>query len=263
MKVEKSDKRLNISLDLIKNKMSLLLSAIGILLFIVGYSLWDFIDNNQKITIFCVKDKNECIIESKKILFGVQKQKLSFDKIGEAQLHKVGCRYLTCYYNIHIPYGNSYLKLYSSSENEKVLQWLIENFNSNKNNMKVNSFELNIDRAPVFLSTLSLYIISWFPFLLIVILFFFNIRITIIADKEQKLLIIENKRIIGRQINRIPLDRIKDIEINKFKKYCIKYCIVNYRLKSGVDYEIFRLENEAMSENIVKQIKEFIFDEKE
>ena len=50
---------------------------------------------------------------------------------------------------------------------------------------------------------------------------------------------------------------IKDIEIENLGKYCI----VNYRLKSEVAYEIFRLESEEISEKVVKQIKEFIFDE--
>ncbi len=71
------------------------------------------------------------------------------------------------------------------------------------------------------------------------------------------MLIIKNKRIIGVKNDKIPLNRIKDIEVVNTGKYGI----VNYRLKSGVDYEILRLDNFEEEERVCNKIKGVIFDE--
>ena len=256
MKVDKLNNKLSLTVELIKNKIQLLLIISPVLIFIFIYALWDFSDNNQKITITCNKAHNECKINTNGILYD-NEQYIIFDKLGDAVLHNVGCHYMSCYYNIQIPYGNSYIKLYSSSENKKVQEWIIKTFNNNKNNPKINLFELNTEQAPFFFSLLSFYVIIAVPLLLLIILFLINIKVKITVDREHRLLIIENKRILGRKTDKIPLNRIKDIEIENLGKYCI----VTYRLKSEVAYEIFRLESEEISEKVVKQIKEFIFDE--
>ena len=255
MEVEESVNKISLVINLIKRQIRALLIISPVFIFIFFYALWDFIDNNQKFVFACNKTKNECVLETKRLFLSDEKQNFKFNNLGDAILHNVGCHYMICYYNIEIPYGDSYIKLYSSSENTKVQEWIIEHFNANKNNPEINSFELNTNDAPLFVSTLSFYTIIAFPLILLIILFFVNVKVTVIVDKEQELLIIENKRIIGVKKDKISLNRIKDIEIVNTGKCSI----VNYRLKSGVDYEILRLDNFEEADRICQFIKTNIF----
>ncbi len=155
-------------------KFKIIISAIFLLLLMTIYPIYDFIDNNQKITLTCIKNQNICSVISDKIILGSKKEFFNYSIIGDAYLHTVGCHRGTCYYNIRIPHKNypakTVMQLYSSSENKKMLIGTIDTFNNYKNNSPVNSFTINSGEQPIFISLLNIYTILFWLVVLILLL---------------------------------------------------------------------------------------------
>ena len=170
-------------------RFKLIVSAIFLVLLMTIYPIYDFIDNNQKITISCMKNRNICSVTSEKIILGTKNELFDYDILGDAYLHTVGCsKGISCYYNIRIPHKNypakTVIKLYSSSENKKMLIRIIDTFNNYKNNSPVNSFTISTGEQPFFISLLNLYTLLFW--LLVLILLFVYLIKKYLKNPEQK-----------------------------------------------------------------------------
>ena len=257
LQILETDGKLNLSINLLKE--SKFLAAFFCLSFIfilfILYSFYDFIDNNQKIQISCNKTKNLCKIETDKLFLGKTSQQFSLNLVEEAKLHNVYCSKLSCYYNIQIPYKTkrNYIKLYSSSENEDVLEWFVKEFNNYKHDRQINQIYINNYQAPIFISDTNLMLINIIIFI-IIFLFAADIKVQIIIDLDNYNFILVRKKIIGQKVKNIQLNKIKSFEIVKHKNFAT----VQYRLQIGAPYQIVSLNNIEKSEKLCNLLNNYL-----
>lgn len=259
----------NVNKDIIitcfsKKRTRVFWASLFFMLIMLGYTFFNYIDTNQKFSIECNKIQNLCTVTTEKYLLGKKVTSFNINKIGDAYLHTVGCHKRRCYYKIIFPYANNndirIFKMYNSSENIKLLNWIISNFNEMKNNPKLSTFKIASDYQK-FINILTL--LS--PFILIAMLFTifnFPLKWDIIINNELDKFIIKKYYLIGIRKKILKISQISKLELKSFNYYTnVRY--LEYTLKNNKKGEVFRLLNEVeKAEQIYTSIKNILYPDK-